>query len=136
MNRMCKFGAGAALMLAAHASAQLSITWSSINGGGNIGAAAGQFTVSATIGQPVAAASASGGFDLYAGFWSPIPRPICDPDLNQDGNPDQGDIDYLINVVAGGANPTGIDADFNQDGNIDQGDIDALINVIAGGGCP
>ena len=60
----------------------------------------------------------------------------CDPDLNQDGNADQGDIDYLINVVAGGANPTGIDPDFNQDGNVDQGDIDALINVIAGGDCP
>ena len=61
---------------------------------------------------------------------------VCDPDVNQDGNADQGDVDYLINVVAGGANPTGIDADFNQDGNIDQGDIDALINVIAGGACP
>lgn len=61
---------------------------------------------------------------------------VCDPDLNQDGNADQGDVDYLINVVAGGENPTGIDPDFNQDGNIDQGDIDALLNVIAGGDCP
>jgi hypothetical protein len=62
--------------------------------------------------------------------------PVCDPDVNQDGNADQGDVDYLINVVAGGPNPSGIDPDFNQDGNIDQGDIDALINVIAGGSCP
>lgn len=60
----------------------------------------------------------------------------CDPDMNQDGNADQGDIDYLVNVVAGGENPSGIDADFNQDGNVDQGDIDSLINVIAGGSCP
>ena len=64
------------------------------------------------------------------------PAGPCDGDLNQDGNVDQGDIDYLINVVAGGANPTGIDPDFNRDGNVDQGDIDALINVIAGGNCP
>ena len=62
--------------------------------------------------------------------------PACDPDLNQDGNADQGDIDYLINVIAGGENPTGIDPDFNQDGNADQGDIDALLNVVAGGNCP
>ena len=62
--------------------------------------------------------------------------PACDPDVNQDGNADQGDVDYLINVVAGGDNPTNIDPDFNQDGNVDQGDIDALINVIAGGACP
>ncbi|MFA6045261.1 MAG: hypothetical protein WC718_09770, partial [Phycisphaerales bacterium] len=60
----------------------------------------------------------------------------CDPDVNQDGNADQGDIDYLINVVAGGANDTGIDPDFNQDGNVDQGDVDALVNVVAGGACP
>ncbi|MBI1189118.1 MAG: hypothetical protein GC200_00330 [Tepidisphaera sp.] len=60
----------------------------------------------------------------------------CDPDYNQDGANDQGDIDYLINVIAGGPNPTGRDSDFNQDGASDQGDIDALINVIAGGPCP
>ncbi|MBI1190557.1 MAG: hypothetical protein GC200_07780 [Tepidisphaera sp.] len=60
----------------------------------------------------------------------------CDPDVNQDGVADQGDVDYLINVIAGGENPTGINPDFNQDGVADQGDIDALINVVAGGPCP
>ena len=65
-----------------------------------------------------------------------VGAPICDPDLNQDGNADQGDVDYIINVIAGGDNPTNIDPDFNQDGNSDQGDIDALVNVIAGGNCP
>ena len=65
-----------------------------------------------------------------------LPPVACDPDVNQDGNADQGDIDYLINVIAGGANTTGIDPDFNRDGNSDQGDIDGLVNVIAGGVCP
>jgi hypothetical protein len=60
----------------------------------------------------------------------------CDPDANQDGNVDQGDVDYLVNVVGGGANPSGIDPDFNRDGNVDQGDVDALLNVVAGGACP
>ena len=62
--------------------------------------------------------------------------PACDADVNQDGNADQGDVDYLINVVAGGENPTGIDPDFNRDGNVDQGDVDSLLNVVAGGACP
>ncbi len=62
--------------------------------------------------------------------------PTCNPDVNGDGNADQGDIDYLINVVAGGSNPANVSADFNQDGNADQGDVDALINVVAGGACP
>jgi hypothetical protein len=60
----------------------------------------------------------------------------CDPDMNADGNVDQGDIDYLINIIAGGDNPENRDADFNLDGNADASDVDALINVVAGGGCP
>jgi hypothetical protein len=62
--------------------------------------------------------------------------PPCDPDVNQDGNVDQDDVSYLINVVGGGENPTGIDPDFNRDGNVDQDDIAALIDVVAGGPCP
>jgi len=62
--------------------------------------------------------------------------PACDPDLNQDGNVDQDDVSYLINVVGGGPNPTGIDPDFNQDGNVDQDDVNALINTVGGAGCP
>jgi hypothetical protein len=60
----------------------------------------------------------------------------CDPDVNQDGNVDQDDVIYLINVVGGGNNSTGIDPDFNRDGNIDQDDVTALINAVGGGGCP
>lgn len=62
--------------------------------------------------------------------------PACDPDVNHDGVADQGDIDYLISIVAGGENPERTDPDFNRDGVADQGDIDALINAVGGGGCP
>jgi len=62
--------------------------------------------------------------------------PLCDPDVNQDGNVDQDDIAYLINVIGGGDNPTGIDPDFNSDGNADQDDVSTLVDVVAGGGCP
>ncbi|MFA6044734.1 MAG: dockerin type I repeat-containing protein [Phycisphaerales bacterium] len=61
--------------------------------------------------------------------------PACFPDLNQDGNVDAGDIDYLINIAAGGANPTGAVTDLNRDGVTDMGDVDALINVVAGADC-
>jgi methionine-rich copper-binding protein CopC len=110
--------------------------------------APGQYTLAAagTI------ASVAGGAALdgeYAGFlptgdglpggaasWSFTVVPACDTDFNQDGNADQDDVAYLINVVSGGPNPTGLDPDFNQDGNADQDDIAALIGVIAGGPCP
>lgn len=65
-------------------------------------------------------------------------RPVaaCDPDVNEDGSIDAADVDFLVNVIAGGANPLEMNPDFNRDGNADQGDIDAMINAIAGGGCP
>jgi hypothetical protein len=62
--------------------------------------------------------------------------PYCDPDFNWDGNIDQEDAWYLINVIAGGENTTGRWADYNRDGNEDQDDVLALIHTIAGGGCP
>lgn len=60
----------------------------------------------------------------------------CPADFNQDGNADQDDVTYLINVIGGGENPSGRDPDFNEDGNVDQDDIAALINVVGGGACP
>lgn len=62
--------------------------------------------------------------------------PPCSPDYSGDGNVDQDDVAYLINVVSGGPNPSGRDPDFNRDGNVDQDDVSALINVVAGGPCP
>jgi hypothetical protein len=73
----------------------------------------------------------------FDGTLGPIPPvPACDPDYNQDGNADQDDVAYLVNVIAGGPNPSGRDPDFNADGNVDQDDYIALVNVIAGGSCP
>jgi len=60
----------------------------------------------------------------------------CDPDVNHDGNADQDDVRYLVGVLAGGENPTGIDPDFNRDGNADQDDLNTLVHVVGGGPCP
>ncbi|MFZ2874311.1 MAG: M36 family metallopeptidase [Phycisphaerales bacterium] len=60
----------------------------------------------------------------------------CDGDYNRDGNNDQDDINLLVDVVAGGPNPGGLDPDFNQDGNVDAGDIAALVDFVASAECP
>lgn len=61
----------------------------------------------------------------------------CNPDMNNDGVADQGDVDALINAIASGTPlPGGADPDFNHDGVADQGDVDALIARIAGSPCP
>jgi hypothetical protein len=84
-------------------------------------------------GTPVSGASVSSDSGIN---WEPPLGPPCDPDVNQDGNVDQDDVAYLINVVGGGPNPTNVDPDFNHDGNVDQDDVAVIINVIAGGTCP
>lgn len=62
--------------------------------------------------------------------------PPCDPDLNADGNSDQDDVVYLIDIIAGGSAAAGLNPDFNKDGNLDQDDVTALVGVLAGGACP
>lgn len=62
--------------------------------------------------------------------------PPCDPDLNADGNADQDDVTFLIDIIAGGDSIVGLNPDFNKDGNLDQDDVTALTGVLAGGACP
>jgi len=62
--------------------------------------------------------------------------PACDPDVNCDGSPDQGDVACMILAVAGDISCICQDPDFNQDGSADQGDVAAIIGVVAGASCP
>lgn len=61
--------------------------------------------------------------------------PSCDPDMDANGVADQDDIHYLVNVIGGGDNPTGINPDFDRNGVADQDDVVRLIDAVAGGGC-
>jgi len=66
-----------------------------------------------------------------------IPAPVsCDPDVNCDGSPDQGDVACMIFAVAGDLACICQDPDFNLDGSADQGDVASLIGVVAGQPCP
>ncbi|MCE7972923.1 MAG: hypothetical protein DYG92_01170 [Leptolyngbya sp. PLA1] len=132
-----KFAVLLTFAAASPALAQPTIDWYTIDGGGGT-STGGTYSLSGTIGQPDAGVMTGGTYTLSGGFWvgAATPAPPCDPDLNQDGNVDQDDVLYLINVIGGGDNPTGIDPDFNLDGNADQDDVLALINAIGGGGCP
>jgi len=62
--------------------------------------------------------------------------PACDPDINCDGSPDQGDVACIILAVAGDLTCICRDPDFNADGSADQGDVAAIIGVVAGQPCP
>lgn len=77
--------------------------------------------------SPIEATTASACFTVV---------PACDPDYTQDGNVDQGDVDCLIDLIAGNPVCSPLDPDFNQDGSADQSDVALLIAVIAGQPCP
>jgi len=81
-----------------------------------------------------------GGFDGSNGTGeltlTCTPAPACDPDVNCDGSPDQGDVACMILAVAGDVTCICQDPDFNLDGSADQGDVAALIGVVAGQPCP
>jgi len=80
-----------------------------------------------------------GGYAGAGTLTTTLLAPVCETDINQDGNSDQGDVDCLIAAIAGDQSCVQapfFDLDFNQDGNADQSDIDALITTISGGGCP
>jgi hypothetical protein len=65
--------------LAAAASAQLSISWFTIDSGGGTSSGGG-FTISGTFGQPDASTALTGGsFTLTGGFWPGIVRALCGP---------------------------------------------------------
>jgi hypothetical protein len=142
--RSAVFAVAASGFLAASACAQPVIDWYTIDGGGGTSSAVlpggDTIAISGTIGQPDAGPAMSGGaFTITGGFWAGFASPpptACDPDYNQDGNADQDDVAYLVNVIAGAPNPSGRDPDFNQDGNVDQDDYITLVNVIAGAPCP
>jgi hypothetical protein len=57
--------------LASAASAQYSIDWFSVDGGGGI-SSGGEYVLSGTIGQPDAATLSGGEFTLSAGFWGVV----------------------------------------------------------------
>jgi len=59
--------------------ADYSITWSTIDGGGGT-SGGGQYALTGTIGQPDAAYSAGGDYELLGGFWHGGPLCIVDFD--------------------------------------------------------
>ena len=65
-----------AVLLTSAASAQLSLDWWTVNGGGGTSVSTdGRFELSGTAGQPDAGAMAAGAFFLEGGFWGGLLPP-------------------------------------------------------------
>jgi hypothetical protein len=96
--------------LASAASAQLAITWYTIDGGGGT-STGGTFSLSGTIGQPDASTTAhtGGTFSLAGGYWPGAASGVaCPSDYNRDGFHNLDDLgDYITDFYTTPAIPGG-----------------------------
>ena len=90
------------------------IVWSTIDGGGGQ-SSGGQYIVTGTIGQPDAAYSASGNYELLGGFWPGAP--MCFVDFE----------DFARFAEYWLQSGTGLPADLYEDGTIDSLDLQKFV---------
>jgi hypothetical protein len=141
-NTFILAAAMAVAAISSQANAQLSIIWSTIDGGGGT-CAGGSLTLHCTIGQHDAGSQMTGGgLSLAGGYWArgTNPGPTCgSADFNCDGDTgtDQ-DIEAFFACLVGNCPslPCTSNADFNGDGDTgtDQ-DIEAFFRVLVGQPC-
>ncbi len=130
--------AGAAITLAAFlslappATAQVfDLSWYTIDGGGEMFTAGGNFELSGTNGQPDAGRMRGGDFELLGGFWPGPGGGDCDPcDANCDGVVDAFDVEPFIAVLFGGPQCAPCTGDANGDGVIDAFDIEPFVACL------
>jgi hypothetical protein len=104
------------LLLASAANADYSISWHTIDGGGGT-SSGGQYIVTGTIGQPDAASSAGGQYELLGGFWPG--GPLCFVDFPE----------FAVFADSWLETGSNLPADLNGDGVVDIYDLKLFVDV-------
>jgi hypothetical protein len=136
MNResATTFATLAALAIATFAPAvadDFAIDWWTIDGGGEMWTAGGDFELSGTIGQPDAntIVMTGGDFELVGGFWAGVEAPFCFGDLDGDNDIDLADLAILLSNYGMTSGAIYEDGDLDIDGDVDLSDLAALLAV-------
>ncbi len=112
------------------------LSWWTIDGGGEMWTAGGDFELSGTIGQPDAGAMTGGDFELAGGFWAGgAAEPFCFGDLDGDNDIDLADLAQLLANYGATSGMSYEDGDLDADGDVDLSDLGALLAVY-GTTCP
>lgn len=104
-----------------------------IDAGGEMFTAGGDFELSGTIGQPDAGTMSGGGFDLTGGFWFPLALDDC----NSDGIVnlyDYGDFEGCLSGPGNGPHEAACNCfDLDGDDDVDLSDVARFQAEFAGG---
>lgn len=117
----------------------LDLSWHTVDGGGAMSSAGGDFTLSGAVGQPdaqVTPVMAGGSFEIIGGFWS-VASEVCNcpGDMNGDGARNGRDIQQFADCMVGAG--TCDCADIDGVPGINFGDVtDFVSDLLAGAACP
>jgi hypothetical protein len=115
------------------------LTWSTVDGGGQMVSSGGSYSLAATIGQPDAGPTsgpmAGGGYELVGGFWPVANVCFCLADMNGDGKKDGRDVQRFIGCVLAGGDCSC--ADVDQANGVTMADVAAFVaDLLTGPNCP
>ncbi|MHC4476855.1 MAG: dockerin type I repeat-containing protein [Planctomycetota bacterium] len=135
LTTLCLVGLLTVVPAFGQAGGDYGLTWSTIDGGGGQ-STGGQYVLTGTIGQPDAAYSAGGPYEVFGGFWAY--KPMCwlasecagqpSGDATCDGSVNLADL-FALKAHFGKCapwTPPECCADFTQDGCINLADLFAL----------
>jgi hypothetical protein len=104
------------------------LSWWTMNGGGDTFCAGANLELSGTIGQPDAGVVTGGNFELLSGFWPGVEE-FCVGDLDDDRDVDLADLAQLLSNYGTTSGARYEDGDLDGDGDVDLGDLAALLAV-------
>jgi hypothetical protein len=118
--------------------AQYEISWSTIDGGGQMNSSGGTYLLSGTIGQADAQSPpvmSGGSYELTGGFWPVTQVCYCPGDLTGDGKKDGRDIQLFVACVMSGGNCSCADVDAMN--GVTPADTALFVaDLLSGASCP
>lgn len=114
------------------------LTWSTIDGGGAMFSAGGNYSLGGTIGQHDAGTKSGGAYELTGGFW-PAVVPACKCPGHMLGNTSiRGtDIQAFVNCYVISVGDNCVCADLNDDGLVNAADLSLFVSaLLTPGTCP